>query len=255
MATKKKASRKKAPIVSTELLPPEKAAAAKSATVALFDPKVAFVRSEQSFVADIRNDLAASENFARKAAFIAMRIGLRLIYFRDNSPHGALEPFLKQHFEKARRTLYNYMRIADEFLDDAKLRDKRTHLLKDGKRITPILEDQLDLFISPEAKRLQAVSKKLVAWVGNRGLTQIYKDIAASHDGPMPPTQKGKKPKDKRSPRQIDEDDLREYFRSFREHWITSKAWQGLDDDELAEMETFLASASKDATALLKQRK
>lgn len=257
MASPKPApSKKKAPLAKVELLAPEKPGSAKSATVALL-PTAPSLGTEKAFVDGIREDLQTSERFAQAAVYVAMRIGIRLVFFRDNNEHGALDPFLKKHFANSRRTLFNYIRIADEFLAESKLTDKRTHKLTNASSVAPILEEQLDLFAAPKGKGklLQPSAKKLVAWVGTRGLTQIYKDIAASHDAPMPPSRKGKAAADKRSTREIDEDDLRNAFQTFREEWITDGAWKGFNDEELAEMETFLSEASKETTKILKLRK
>ena len=136
----------------------------------------------------IQADMDRYERMSRDAALIALRVGLRLIWIRDNEPHGSLTQFTDTYFaNRSRRTLFNYIRIADQFLTDAGLRDKATYKLT-GKAldaVAPICAVQLELFSDPEAK-LEGALKKLVKWVGDRGLADIYKEME-SHKTPNTP--------------------------------------------------------------------
>lgn len=253
MATKQPTASKKKPakaiVANCEVLPPEKALATlttgKSATLH-------FCSSEQLFVNGLKQDIGLATRHATTAVYLALRIGLRLIFFRDNTPHGSLEPFLKKHFEQSRRTLFNYIRVTDAFLEENKLRDRRSHLLTDGKRIAPIIEQKLEVFDAKGKK--DAMITKVVKWIGGRGLTQIYRDLAEEEDSSLPPSRKGKKPKPKRNQREIDEEDLLNAYHTFKTEWEDSKAYQGLDDELLGEMDTFLALARRETTKLLKDR-
>lgn len=258
MATKQPNASKKKPastvVANCEVLPPEKALA-KSPTLDFSkSAAVHFCSSEQLFVNGLKQDIALATRHATTAVYLALRIGLRLIYYRDNSQHGALKPFIEKHFAQGRSTLFNYIRVADAFLEENKLRDKRSHLLTDGKRIAPIIEQKLTVFDAKGKK--DAVITKVVKWIDGRGLTQIYRDLSEEEDSSLPPSRKGKKPKPKRGKREIDESDFIEAYQSFRNEWESDgKPWRGLEDEALAELDTFLALARKDTTQLLRERK
>lgn len=140
----------------------------------------------------IKSDIAIYERTSREAAFIALRIGLRLIWIRDNEAFGSLTSFIKEHFDtaKSERTLFRYIAITGQFLQESGMFDKKTNKLT-GKALeaaTPIVTEQLELFTDPEAK-LEGALKKLVKWVGDRGLAQIYKGLEATrHSAPPKPT-------------------------------------------------------------------
>jgi len=161
----------------------------KLATVASLQAVAVMPVTAVEMAAQIRADMDAYERMSRNAALIALRVGLRLIWLRDNEPHGTLLNFMAEHFaDKSQRTLYNYIRISDQFLTDAGLRDKATFKLT-GKAlaaVAPICEVQLELFSDPEA-RLEGALKKLVKWVGERGLADIYKELESRKVQSSPP--------------------------------------------------------------------
>lgn len=126
---------------------------------------------------EIKADIARFERTAREAAFIALRIGLRLIWVRDNTPRGSLAGFIRDHFDgiHSERTLQRYISVSERFAIDAGLVEKRTLKLTDAAKVSPILDAQLDLFTDPQAK-FDGAMKKLVTWVGDRGLSDLYKE-------------------------------------------------------------------------------
>lgn len=145
--------------------------------------------SAKDMAACILADINRYERTSREAAFIALRIGLRLIWIRDNNAYGSLTQFIRAEFKSTtERTLFRYITIAGQFLRDAGMLDKKTHLLT-GKSLelaAPIVTEQLELFTDPAAK-LEGAMKKLVKWVGTRGLAEIYKDLEARKMHREPP--------------------------------------------------------------------
>lgn len=145
--------------------------------------------SAKDMAACILADINRYERTSREAAFIALRIGLRLIWIRDNNAYGSLTQFIRAEFKSTtERTLFRYITIAGQFLRDAGMLDKKTHLLT-GKALetaAPIVTEQLELFTDPQAK-LEGAMKKLVKWVGSRGLADIYKDLEARKQRNTPP--------------------------------------------------------------------
>lgn len=124
----------------------------------------------------IISDIARFDRLTKEAAFIALRVGLRLIYIRDTSKYGTLAKFMREHFkgQQSERTLFKYIAIAEAFAKDSGLLEKKTHKLTQGEHIAPILDAQLELFTDPQAK-LDGAMQKLVKWVAERGLTDLYK--------------------------------------------------------------------------------
>lgn len=174
-------AKKQAPAVTLlEVLPKSDSSATVSELPQLAEPEL----SAAQMAAEIKTDIERYERTSKEAAFIALRIGMRLIWIRDNSQYGSLTKFMASHFSsgkgqgKGTRTLERYITIASQFLRDAGLLDKKTHLLT-GKALAtaaPIVTEQLELFTDPEAK-LDGAMKKLVKWVGSRGLADIYRDL------------------------------------------------------------------------------
>jgi hypothetical protein len=129
----------------------------------------------------IEQDISRFERTAKEAAFLALRIGIRLVWVRDNSQFGGLTKFLKQFDgRQSERTLKRYISVADRFLADAGLVEKRSRKLTNGDAIAPILSTQLELFTDPAAK-FEGAMQKLLKWVGDRGLSDLYKEAAGSY--------------------------------------------------------------------------
>lgn len=131
--------------------------------------------SEDSLAQAIHADIERFERTSREAAFSALRIGLGLIFVRDNGQRGSLMAFIRKHFSRAHheRTLMRYIVIAEQFARDAGLMEKKTQKLTNGEALAPIMETQLELFSDPKAK-FDGAMKKLIKWVGQRGLTDLY---------------------------------------------------------------------------------
>jgi hypothetical protein len=143
--------------------------------------------SEDSLAQAIHADIERFERTSREAAFSALRIGLGLIFVRDNGQRGSLMAFIRKHFSRAHheRTLMRYIVIAEQFARDAGLMEKKTQKLTNGEAIAPIMETQLELFSDPKAK-FDGAMKKLIKWVGERGLTDLYQQktkLAATKTG------------------------------------------------------------------------
>jgi hypothetical protein len=153
-------------------------------TVDVLPPERALAGATPQRLADeIRDDLARYDRSAREAAFLAIRIGLRLVYVRDTSAWGTLNAFIEEHLAgHSLRTLRNYMSVAERFAADAGLLDKQARKLTDGAALAPILGQQLELFTDPAA-RLEGAARKVVKWVGERGLAQIYSDLRSAPGG------------------------------------------------------------------------
>ena len=229
----------------------------KLATVASLQPLANFDENKASLAAQIRADMDSYERMSRDAALIALRVGLRLIWIRDNAPHGGLLTFMAEHFaDKSQRTLYNYIRVADQFLTDAGLRDKATFKLT-GKAlaaVAPICEVQLELFSDPEA-RLEGALKKLVKWLGDRGLAEIYREMEAKKGNSLPPRSgKGGRPAhDSITPAQRREAAV-EWMQQLG-MFHTSKAWEWLEDAEMAELDNLLDRFSGGVREILRARR
>lgn len=128
----------------------------------------------ENIASAIEADIERFERSSREAAFSALRIGLSLIFIRDTGERGALMRFIREHFSKGReRTLMRYIGIAESFAKEAGLVERKSKLLTNGDAIAPILETQLELFTDPKAK-FDGAMKKLVKWVGERGLADLY---------------------------------------------------------------------------------
>lgn len=159
------------------------------ATVAIVPQVATLGGTADEMATEIKADIERYERTSKEAAFIALRIGMRLIYIRDNDTFGSLAKFIDAHFSnKGRRTLTRYISIASQFLKDAGMLDKKTHLLT-GKALeaaAPIVTEQLELFTDPQAK-LEGAMKKLVKWVGTRGLADIYRDLEQRSARNTPP--------------------------------------------------------------------
>jgi hypothetical protein len=147
---------------------------------------LAYVHGDAVLVPDaklaqtIEADIVCGERYSRAAAFVALRVGVRLITVRDLGQHGDLQKFLSQHFKhRAERTLRNYIKVADVFLRDAGFKSTKTFKLEDHAAVAPIFEEQLDFFLSPEKQKLDAAQKKLIKWVEGRGLNEILRDITS----------------------------------------------------------------------------
>jgi len=110
-------------LIETTVEKPERQLAApkgSTATVAVLGPA-------QQIITDIRSDHALFERHSKMAAFLALRIGLRLVWVKNNDGYGSLTAFIKEHLsDLSNRTVYNYIRIADAFVSDSNLRDKKT---------------------------------------------------------------------------------------------------------------------------------
>ena len=238
-----------------------------SATVAELPQLAELPLSEAQMASEIKADIERYERTSREAAFIALRIGMRLIWIRDNEAYGSLSGFIATHFgaAKGKRTLERYITTAAQFLRDAGMLDKKTHLLT-GKALEtamPIMAEQLELFTDPQAK-LEGAMKKLVKWVGDRGLADIYKDLESRKKSNTPPPG-GKSAKNDfkggASTRYADgEDDEAVMFEAKRdlakEHHIPDiiamrdgGAWQCLDEDDAA----YLTNTLDQWLTLLKQ--
>lgn len=224
-----------------EVIPPKssrKAKAESGATLAVM-PQVAPLETSlqpstaEGLAESIKADIARYERTSREAAFIALRIGLRLVWVRDNQPYGTLAQFIGAHFEnKAERTLRRYISCTDTFLQEAGMLDKKTHRLtgKAWSATAPIVEEQLDLFTDPAAKHDGAM-KKLIKWVGERGLADIYKELEERRKEGRPPPKPTKDSAANRLANQQDE-------------VLQAQLMQKHAAEQLAELETMLHGES-----------
>lgn len=195
-------------------------------------------------IKDIRSDHALFENHSKMAAFLALRIGLRLVWVKNNGDYGSLDPFMKEHFPSiSRRSLFNYIRIADAFVTDSALRDKKTHKLTDSKAPKAILSVQLELFTDPNAK-LDIHCKQLVEWVSGRGLTQIYRDLSQDEEVSLPPAPKPGQKAKKKTPEQVMREDFTESLVSLKSDFSDAK-WKHLFEKDRLELETWLTKAAQ----------
>lgn len=233
-------------VIETVVEGPEKG---KNATVA----DLTSLAPLQEIINAIRVEHALFESHSKTAAFIALRIGLRLVWVKNNSGHGSLEPFIAEHFTGdhipairriSRRTIANYIRIADAFVSDAELRDKR-HKLTDATAPKAILSQQLELFTDPKAK-LDIHCKQLVQWVDGRGLTQIYRDLSEEEDltAHFPPgPQKGQK-REKKTPEQIKREQFDVVLKSFKNSFSNGD-WKHLFERERHAFETWITKSAQ----------
>jgi hypothetical protein len=208
--------------------------------------------SEQEFEAElvrqIRADHEACERSTKLVAVSSLRNGIRLAWVRDHSPKKSALPFIAEHFPLwGKSTAYNYLRVADQFLLDAGLKDKRTFMLTDASKIEPILSTQLELFDSSEMK-LEGAMKKLIKWIGDRGITQIYRDL--SSEAPEQKLTGGARTKTKKTARDLHKEALEalhDLLGLRQGDW-----WQHLDQGEMATLITNLHDWQKEANAFTK---
>ena len=215
----------------------------KLATVASLQLVANLELSDVELVKQIKADQAAFDSLSRSAAIIALRIGLRLVWVKNNGKHGALELFIRTHFdEHSRRTLGNYIKLADQFCTDAGFRDKKTFKLTDSSKITPILHEQLELFTDPHAK-LNAAVAKVVKWIGERGLTQIYRDLS-QEDARLPPVPDGARKKTKKLPEQVAREEFTASLTELKGDFSDAK-WKHLFEVDRLELERWLTKAGQ----------
>lgn len=226
-------------------------------TVAVL-PHVAVVAlSPDEMASQIKADMESYDRMSRDAALIALRVGLRLIWIRDNEVYGSLKAFMAEHFrDMSERTLFRYIRLADSFLTDAGLRDRATFKLT-GKAlaaVAPICEVQLELFSDPQAV-LEGALKKLVKWVGDRGLAQIYRELEAKKNDSLPPRHgKGGRIADgaitpeMRRVAALEQAELLNVF-------LGGRAWEHLEDDELAQLDALLDQFACGVREILQARR
>jgi len=178
----------KAKSVSVEVLPPAADLAVPTEPKLL--PVAIWGGSEVSLATRIHQEMEATERLARASVYTALRVGIVLGMIKE-SGHGNLGKFLESHFKsKCRATLTKYQAVANAFLNKAKLKDAQ-HKITDAKAVSPLLEAQPDLFLSPDAQQLQGVLKEAHSWVNGRGLNQIFRDLAATGKKSLPPAQHG----------------------------------------------------------------
>lgn len=234
-------------VIETVVEGPEKG---KSATLALLTNLAPLAE----IVREIQTEHALFESHSKMASFLALRIGLRLVWVKCNGGHGSLEPFITEHFTGdhipairriSRRSIFNYIRIADAFVSDAELRDKKTHKLTNSDAIRPILSQQLELFTDPKSK-LDIHCKQLVQWVDGRGLTQIYRDLSEEEDltAHFPPVpQKGQK-REKKTPEQIKREQFDVVLKSFKNSFSNGD-WKHLFERERHAFETWITKSAQ----------
>jgi hypothetical protein len=205
----------------------------------------------------IRADVATFDRHTRLAAFVALRIGLRLLWIRDNGRHGDIGKFIAAHLKDvSRRSLNNYLNVAECFAVECKLVDRKTHLLSNGDRVAPILNEQLELFADPKA-RFEGELQKVVKWVGDRGLSQIYRDIAsgADSDHGSTPQSRGKRTTPSEADRRdADEQDARDFFARLKTH-MAAEWYQWLDEQQLDELRAIGGTLLEQCPRLIKQRR
>lgn len=206
---------------------------------------------EQELARQIRADHEACEKGSRLIAVASLRNGIRLAWVRDHSAKGSALPFINEYLpEVSTRTAYNYLKIADQFLLDAGLKDKKTFRLTDATKIEPLLSSQLELFDTSEMK-LEGAMKKLVKWIGDRGITQIYRDL--SSEEPNHKLTGGKRTKGKKTAKDLHKEaleDLQDLLALRSGPW-----WKQLDEAEVATLITALHEWGKEITAHTKAPK
>jgi hypothetical protein len=195
-------------------------------------------------ISSIRADHALFESHSKTAAFLALRIGLRLVWVKDNGGHGSLDPFIKEHLPSiSRASLTRYIRIADAFVTEQKgWRDKKTFKLLDDSKIKPILDQQLELFTDPNAT-LDIHCKQLVKWVDNRGLTQIYRDLGREDDTGPPQGHQGDIKKKKKTAEQLNREAFTAALVDFKAPFA-GKKWHALFEKDRIDFEKWITKAA-----------
>lgn len=207
---------------------------------------------EAELVRQIKADHEVCLKTSKLIAVASLRNGIRLAWVRDNSEKNAALPFIALHFpEWSKSTAYNYLKIADQFLQDAGLKDKKTFRLTDASKIEPILSTQLELFDSQEMK-LEGAMKKLVKWIGDRGLSQIYRDLSteAPSDHKLTGGNRTRKAKTAKEIHKAAKESLVDFIAL-----KTGKWWKQLDEEEVAALVTHLNEWTKDIAAHIKAPK
>ncbi len=225
--------------ISVEVVKPDEA---KSTTVVLFATPGVLNLSEADMVRDIRHDHEFCERNTRLVALVALRNGLRLCWIKYNAPHGSLEKFLKSHFNKSRATMFNYIRMADEFCTEAKLRDKKTFKLTDPTKIAPILTTQLDLF-RDDANPLDQYAAAAVKWIGDRNLSKIYRDLGREDESGPPQGHQGDAKKKKKTPEQVQREAFTSSLTDLKSDFATHK-WHALFEKDRLDLEKWTAKAA-----------
>lgn len=226
--------------ISVEVVKPEEA---KSTTVVLFATPGVLNLSEADMVREIRNDHEFCERNTRLVALVALRNGLRLAWIKYNSPHGSLEKFLKTHFQKSRATMFNYIRMADEFCTEAKLRDKKTFKVTDASKIASIVNTQLDLF-RDDSNPLDQYAAAAVKWIGDRNLSKIYRELGREDDSGPPQGHQGngKKPA-KKTKEQLDREAFTTSLADFKAAFTPGK-WHALFEKDRIDFEKWITKAA-----------
>jgi hypothetical protein len=203
---------------------------------------------ESELARQIQADHEACERSSRLLAVASLRNGIRLAWVRDHSPKKSALPFIEEYLPGlSQRTAYNYLKIADVFLQDAGLKDKKTFKLTDASKIAPLLSTQLELFDTQEMKA-EGAMKKLLKWIGDRGLSQIYRDL--SGEAPDHKLTGGARTKTKKTARDLHKEALEalhDLLGLRQGDW-----WQHLDQGEMATLITNLHDWQKEATAYTK---
>lgn len=236
------AARKKAPLINTTIETPKQAKAG-----AIVAAPASMGGTAKDIAAQIIRDHNALEFASRHIALFALRIGLRLVLLKSLGGHGSLEPFFKEHFsgegKPSRRSLFNYIRMADQFVSDCGLRDGKTHKLTDGAAIQPLVDAQPEALAHPGMQPTGIVAKAM-QWIGGRGLTQIYTDLSAEEEVTLPAGgggSGGKKPT-----KQTPEETAREAFKTgldtFKTEFSEAK-WKHLYERDSLALEKWLGEA------------
>lgn len=229
----------KAPLISTTVETPKQAKAGAIVPAAL-------ATTDQEIAAQIIRDHQACEFASRHIALLALRIGLRLV-MRKNMGHGSLEPFIQEHFtgegKPSRRSLFNYIRVADAFATECGLRDAKSHKLADTAAIAPLVETSPETLVNPGA-RPNAALTRAVEWINGRGLTQIYADLSAEEAITLPPAGggDGKKKPAKQTPEEKARESFKSGLTSFKTEF-SEASWQHLYERDAIALEKWLGEA------------
>ena len=129
-------------------------------------------------------DLESFQKHVNQAAFAALRNGARLLAVQHapGAKRGALSGFVDMLVKRGanRSTLFNHKAIAEEFYERMGwLSDKGK--LTDREQPQALLGAQLDLFTDPEAKQRQDAIGEAVRFIGDNGVRDLLKMIAADH--------------------------------------------------------------------------
>lgn len=230
--------------------PSKKAKDSKFATVANLPVEI------ETEVQALEVDLRRCGQLGQLLVYGAVRIGIRLILMRESAKHGEfLEQVMTRLVEStgcAQRTLYRYIKVAENFITDAKLKTAN-HRLKDTAQLKPLLNEQLEFIFNDSAKMaalpVEDILAKLKTWVLGRSLSQIYRDLAEDVERPLPPTPtpSGKLP-DKR---ELQREAVRNAWANFRKGFASGN-WQLLPIDELKELRADLKAKQTEIEKLLK---